>query len=175
MQSYERHNLPADVITKLLGNVAFKGVSAGWLISTSTFGKDGRGLALEWQKKPTEERRKLQLYTPEKLAKLLISCGRICAPEVLKRSKALTYSDQVYLLITNFGRFWAAPLTDVNAGVHHSVMLFDASTGEPITEETIIASVSDRFFTKGAKMAGKFGRRATFSFVRFEQRNSKYS
>lgn len=72
----QRDNLAADVITKLLGNVAFKGVSAGWLISTSTFGKDGRGLALEWQKKPLEERRKLQLYTPENLAKLLISCGQ---------------------------------------------------------------------------------------------------
>ena len=35
-----KDSLPADVITKLLGNITFYSVGSGWLISTGNLGKD---------------------------------------------------------------------------------------------------------------------------------------
>ena len=37
-------NLSADVITKLVGNVYTRDVSAGWLMTTGPLGKDAKGI-----------------------------------------------------------------------------------------------------------------------------------
>jgi hypothetical protein len=39
----QRDPLPADVISKLIGNVAIRGADAGWLFSAGDLSKDGRG------------------------------------------------------------------------------------------------------------------------------------
>ena len=41
--------LPADVITKLLGNVVIKNANAGWLITTGPLSKDAKGAQEEWE------------------------------------------------------------------------------------------------------------------------------
>ena len=56
-----RDNISADVITKLLGNISLKSVSAGWLLSTGTFGKDAKGIQVEWEKKPNDEKAEIML------------------------------------------------------------------------------------------------------------------
>ncbi len=37
-------SLPGEVIMKLLGNVAFRNASAGWLITTGSLSKDAKGI-----------------------------------------------------------------------------------------------------------------------------------
>src|SRR6185369_1018123 len=48
----QRDALPADTISKLLGNVTIRGASAGWLFSTSELSKDGRAQWEDIQAKP---------------------------------------------------------------------------------------------------------------------------
>ena len=42
--------LPADVITKLLGNVVMKNADGGWLITTGALSKDAKGAQEEWER-----------------------------------------------------------------------------------------------------------------------------
>lgn len=138
----QQANLSADIITKLLGNIMLKGVSCGWLLSTAQFGKDAKGIADEWEKKPPEEKRKLQLYPPKKLVELLISTKSITPPASLHKPEGHQYAEEAYLLITNHGRFWAMPTVDATAGVQKEIFLFDAKTGKLISDSKIISSVS---------------------------------
>ena len=125
-------NLPADVITKLLGNVALRKLSAGWLVSTGDLGKDAEGVRIEWEKRQVEERQKLSFYTKERIIQLLIDNG------VVMDSKSLNYnfmskdkiSESHTLLITEYGRFWLVPVIAVTAGIPIGVLVFDAKTGE---------------------------------------------
>ena len=67
----QRDPIPADVITKLLGNVMVRDADAGWLFSTSDLSKDGRGQWEEIQASP----RKAKLFSwfpPEKICEILI-------------------------------------------------------------------------------------------------------
>lgn len=136
-----RDSLSADVITKLLGNITINSVSAGWLISTGELGKDAKGLMLTWESKNPEVRRKLQIYTPDRLIDLLISSGRIKDPSRFI-SQEEYQSESICLLITNHGHFWAVPIIHVTAGVPYGVMLFDAFSGQRVTNIQIIEDVS---------------------------------
>ncbi|EPY04404.1 restriction endonuclease [Paenibacillus alvei TS-15] len=138
----DTNTISADVITKLLGNVHLKRVSSGWLLSTGSLGKDAKGIVEEWEQQPSEQRKLLQIYSPDKLVNLIVNSGKVCNPLSLEYPSNGSFSDNVTLLITNLGRFWAVPLIHVNAGIPYAVMLFDAKTGEPISNHQIIDSVS---------------------------------
>lgn len=90
-------NLSADVITKLVGNVYTRDVSAGWLMTTGPLGKDAKGIQYDWEQKPTEQRRKLRVYTPAKLLDTLISANLIVNPLTLK-SNCMTINIWMKLL-----------------------------------------------------------------------------
>jgi hypothetical protein len=51
-----REPIPADTISKLLGNVFLKNVDQGWLVTTSKLYRDAERLKEkeEWEKKPPE-------------------------------------------------------------------------------------------------------------------------
>lgn len=57
--------LPADVITKLLGNVVMKNADEGWLITTGVLSKDAKGAQEEWEKDDNERRQMLSFYTAD--------------------------------------------------------------------------------------------------------------
>jgi len=126
----------------LYGTVGFKSVSSGWLISTAELGKDAKGLQIEWENRPTEERAKLRIYTPDRLVDLLINSGKIINYESLKLPANRKFSEENYLLITNYGRFWAKTLINVEAGIPYAVMLFDARSGDLIKDINIVEQVS---------------------------------
>lgn len=138
----DTNTISADVITKLLGNVQLKRVSSGWLLSTGPLGKDAKGIVEEWGQNPAELRKLLQIYSPDKLVTLIVDSGKVCNPLSLEYPSNGSFSENVTLLITNLGRFWAVPLIHVTAGVPYAVMLFDAKTGEPISNQQTIDSVS---------------------------------
>ncbi|MGQ7107092.1 nSTAND1 domain-containing NTPase [Bacillus cereus group sp. Bce041] len=137
-----QNNLSADVFTKLLGNVVFKGVSAGWLFTTGPLGKDAKGFQEEWNQKLPEQRRTLSIYTSDKLVELLINSGKICNPIRLNRNDKYTFSEENTLLITEYGRFWAIKVMHVSAGVPYGVVLYDAETSRNINDKDVINLVS---------------------------------
>ena len=59
-----RDPLPADAITKLLGNIELHDANSGWLISTGPLGKDAKGIMEVWREKPIDKRKRLQFYPP---------------------------------------------------------------------------------------------------------------
>src|SRR5262249_54288201 len=89
-----RGSIAAEVITKICGNVVMKGFHAGWLISTSPLSKDAKGLWDEWQAKPPEQRRKLQIYHSNGLAERLISSRLVCNPNNLPKQDEQRYANE---------------------------------------------------------------------------------
>lgn len=59
--------LPADVITKLLGNVVMKNADGGWLITTGALSKDAKGAQEEWERENNARRQMLSFYTAERI------------------------------------------------------------------------------------------------------------
>ncbi|HHD2718866.1 TPA: restriction endonuclease [Clostridium perfringens] len=137
-----KNPLSADVITKILGNLTIKGVSSGWLLTTGPLGKDAKGIQHEWEKRPSEIRKQLNIYTNDRIIDLLISTGKICDTSFLKDIKNKNISNDQTLIISNYGMFWVIPIIEANAGIPCSVMVFDTNTGEQIVDENIINRVS---------------------------------
>ncbi|MGC6590328.1 restriction endonuclease [Paenibacillus sp. Dod16] len=138
----ETNTISTEVLTKLLGNVMFRGVSSGWLFSTGPLGKDAKGFLEEWESKPLDQRKMLHIYSPDRLLDLIVSSGKICDPLSIKYPSGLKFSETVTLLITDYGQFWAVPIIHVTAGIPHAIMLFDAKTGESIKSQQTIDHVS---------------------------------
>lgn len=132
--------IKADVITKILGNVTINGASSGWLLTTGQLGKDAKGLMVTWESKNPEVRRKLQIYTPDRLIQTFIKSRVIVDPQSIDLEGQKIES--ACLLVTNYGRFWAFPVIHVSAGVPFGVILFDASTGCRITDLRLLDQVS---------------------------------
>jgi hypothetical protein len=131
-----RSNISSEVLQKLLGNVYFKNYSSGWLISTFDLSKDAKGFELEWNQKPTEERRKLRIFTPETLIPRLISAKSVVSPEKLPIDLAkFKIGSEAILSITSRGDFWAIPIIDKNTLIPNASLIFDAATGVPISSK----------------------------------------
>lgn len=134
-----RSTISADVLTKLYGTVVMKSYAAGWLISTHALGKDAKGLAEEWKDKNPDERRRLRVFTPDILVPRLIEAGVVCSPDALPIDATLRRSSEAYLLISKRGNYWAVPIVDLDTGVAASVAIFDAKSGAPIRNATLLA------------------------------------
>lgn len=130
-----REPVPAEALAKLLGNVVLRKVNQGWLISTSRLSKDAEGWKTEWEKRPPEERRQLQIYDPPRLLELLIASKRVVEPAMLQGALR-TGLDNWYLLLTDLGRYWAdlAP----EGGVPTNVTVYDAQTGNMVNDAKLI-------------------------------------
>ncbi len=78
----QRDALPADTISKLLGNVTIRGADAGWLFSCSDLSKDGRGQWEEIQAQP-HLASKFMWFPPERLISILTDQNTIVNPELV--------------------------------------------------------------------------------------------
>jgi len=130
-----REPTPADTLAKLLGNVLLRNINQGWLVTTSKLTKDAEGWKTEWEEKPPEERRRLQIYNPPRLLELLICSNRIVNPTNILCTSAIEQGNW-YLLLTNLGRYWAylAP----ESGVPSRVNVYDARTGTTINNPDLL-------------------------------------
>ncbi|NEN84863.1 restriction endonuclease [Paenibacillus elgii] len=138
-----KDNLSADVLSKIIGNVLIHSASSGWLLTTGPLGKDAKGSMIEWESRETKERKLLQIYTADRLIKLLISTNKICSNNKLQFPVVNgQFSDDHCLLITEYGRFWAIPIININTGTPYAVMLFSTDSGEPIKSRELIVNVS---------------------------------
>lgn len=137
-----RSTIAAEVLHKILGNVAFRGFSAGWLISTHALGKDAKGMRDEWEQRPPEERRRLQMYDPPRLVERLVAARVIVAPGALARPADLRCAEESYLLLTTFGEFWAVPVLDGEAGMRQAALLYEAATGARVTAPATLSAIA---------------------------------
>ena len=133
-------NINADVISKLLGNVFLNNASAGWLISTGGLGKDAEGLRVSWEKKPYEERKKLTIYTADRIINLLIDNKIVVNPETFLHKLPVGFisNSKVRLFITNIGRFWLAIGGYSSGEIINLVIAFEATTGNRVTDIVIL-------------------------------------
>ncbi|MBC6309037.1 hypothetical protein HCJ66_05665 [Listeria sp. FSL L7-1582] len=136
-------NLSADVITKLVGNIFTRDVSAGWLMTTGPLGKDAKGIQYDWEKKEIEKRRKLQVHTPDKLLQTLISANIIVNPEALETKESQSYMPETVFLVSKKGKFWAKKTISEKIGIADQFELFNAESGKLITNEQIYIYVSN--------------------------------
>lgn len=139
-----RSTIGADVLTKLLGKITFDGEhTLGWLISTYALGKDAKGFRDTWQTKDLAMRRRLQIYDPETLTDRLIGANVIVSPNTLIVPSGLRTAEELTLLLTNFGEFWAVIVLDPETGIRQSALLFDGKTGVRVTAAATTAKINE--------------------------------
>lgn len=138
--------LPADVITKLLGNVVFKGANEGWLITTGGLSKDAKGIQEEWESITDDKRRMLSFYTSDRIVELLLDAKLIkeCAFINEKLEDGYEQSENALLLITDIGKYWIIPVIAKNTGLVTSVVASDAQSGKQIKDEKAIEELKNR-------------------------------
>lgn len=143
-KAYRDRAISADVLTKMLGNLFVHGYSSAWLLTTAKLGKDAKGIVDKFKEKPIAERQQLRVYDPQALIELLISTGQICGPEILQLPAALHELSARTLLLTDIGEFWAVTAVGGESGVADTVMVFDAQSGRPITNSSLVNQLSER-------------------------------
>lgn len=138
--------LPADVISKLLGNVLLRNANAGWLISTGPLSKDAEGIRSEWEERTDDGRCKLSFYTPDRIIQLLYDSRVIVNVDSLKAKVKDTFStgENSTLIITDIGMYWLVPIVGKNSEFITSIIVFNAATGERITDENLLNEIKLR-------------------------------
>ncbi len=139
-----REPLSAVPLRTLLGTIDFNDYSEGWLISTGPLGKDASGFMVEWEIKPREKREKLSIYHPERVLQSLIKANIIVNQPDTQAKQLLGNSMTIgewTLLISKYGRFWAAPILE--GGVPTRVLVFDAASGKAVTDEDHLLRLKD--------------------------------
>lgn len=138
-----RSTISAEVLHKLLGNVEFHDYSSGWLISTFALSKDAKGFEDQWNQRPAEKRRKLRIYTPEKLIERLVQATIIFDPSKLHvDSQQFRASSDALFLLTKAGEYWAIPVLDPSSGVPTAALLFHATTGKRVSDQSVLDMIS---------------------------------
>ena len=106
----ESKKIQADVIKQLTGTREIGDYEEAWLISTSEFGKDAKGLVEKIAE--GKNSRCFTFYTPEKLVEAfvnstLIQDKKIAVQAILNVTKEENHLGETVLLITEYGTFWA--------------------------------------------------------------------
>lgn len=126
--------LPADVISKLLGNVLLRKADSGWLITTGPLSKDANGLKTEWETENNSERGKLAFFTQDRIFDLLIETNEIVSIDrIVAANEHLKLSNEGILLLTSSSTSWIIPVLDPSSNFTSAVVAFDAKTGARIT------------------------------------------
>lgn len=127
--------LPADAITKLLGNIELKQVNSGWLISTGPLSKDAKGIQDDWENQMEGRREKLSFYTCDRIIHVLIDLKIVVDPLVLleKIDKNLSPGDNVILMLTDVAKYWLIPGFENNQNFVTAVLVFNAENGKQVS------------------------------------------
>lgn len=138
--------IPADVITKLLGNVVMRKADAGWLITTGPLSKDAKGILDEWENANEDNRHMLSFYTSDRIIELLLDTRLVKQCPSINDTLEAGYEqgETALLLITDIGQYWIIPIVAINTGLATSVIAFDANTGNQIRDREIIEELKNR-------------------------------
>lgn len=139
-----RENLSANFLKNLLGTVIFKGYEEGWLITTGPLGKDAKGFVFEWEKRPSPERAKLQIYTPVRIINALTKANIISQPPLHEACKLLEGENCVgewTLFVSEWGLFWACIYLE--KGIPVGVIIFDSKNHNQINDSDLLKKLSN--------------------------------
>lgn len=123
--------LPADVISKALGNAQIRGAEAAWLFSTSDFSKDGRGQHDDISQNP-ELSRRFAWFSPTRICELLIEQRSVVDPQSLSVPWPEMEEGDWHLLIHPSQRLWLVEL--IADGVPVAFTAYSASDGTPLAD-----------------------------------------
>lgn len=133
--------LPADVISKLLGNIILRHADKGWLVATGPLSKDALGIKSEWEE-DQEKRKMLSFYTCERIIEQLVDAGIIKdVKEVKGRLSNEGMSDDVVLMITQNYYYWIIPLLNRTYNTVGEVLVFDAHNGTQVLNSDKISKI----------------------------------
>ena len=129
--------LPADVITKLLGNVMLRNASAGWLMTTGPLSKDAAGICSEWERRVDDSRSKLSFYTADRIVNTLCDARIIVSADYVAQTISDTHSigQSMTLILTTDNILWIVPVMSGDSGFTTSVIIYDAKTGRRINQK----------------------------------------
>lgn len=129
--------LPADVITKLIGNIFLKNANAGWLVTTGPLSKDAKGIMSEWENRTDETRSKISFYTSDRIINLLCDTKQIVSADVISSSASrdFTIGQNMTLLLMEESIIWVVPILESNSNFISSVIAYDAKTGSRIVDQ----------------------------------------
>jgi Restriction endonuclease/AAA ATPase domain len=139
-----RDNLSANVLKNVLGTLHLHEYDEAWLITTGPLGKDAKGFVDEWNKKPSGERQRLSVYSPERLIELLCSSNFVIRPPVTDAEGLVAERAALgewTLLLTEYGLFWAVVV--LVSGVPSGTLVFDAKSGQPATDVTMLRRIGE--------------------------------
>lgn len=140
-KAFRDKNISAEVITKLAGIKHIKKYSEAWLVTTSNFGKDAKGLIEEIEK--SDDSVSYSFISPERLVSILESTKIISSIEVatskIKNEKEIENIAYNILLITKFGYFWAVVIK--KSGESKAVKIFHAKDGQEVDDEELILNL----------------------------------
>lgn len=136
-------NIGAPVLRQLLGTVVSNEYAEGWLISTAEFGKEAKGFAEDWKKKPTEKSSILSFYTPALIVEALYKASVVCEPPRQAAVQYMGSPDLVgewTLLISPFGRYWS--VYTLKGGAPHGVLFYHAKTAKHVFDKETLENIS---------------------------------
>lgn len=137
-KAWDRSSIPADVISKLVGNVVIKGADEGWLVFTGILSKDARGLEKEIRENDNING-KISIYTPTRITQALIDAHIILDDKALAAKHGDNiFGDQRVLMVCDIGKFWIMPLINTESTHITSVEAFNACNGALITDTSLL-------------------------------------
>lgn len=144
-KAYRDKTISADVLTKLMGNLAFHDeFKAAWLVTTGRLGKDASGLVEQHRQKSSDKRERLRVWEPGPLIDLLVSTGQIVSVEKLRLPSSHLVLASHTLCITDLGEFWAVSAIGPKSGVADTVLAFHAKDGTPVRNAAVLQELASR-------------------------------
>jgi Holliday junction resolvase-like predicted endonuclease len=134
--------IDAEVIVKLVGIRDVKKYQEAWLVSTSQFTKDAKGIVDEIEN--GENANLFTFYTPDKLVTAFVDAKLICDFEVARQKiidliKNENKIRDCFLLITKYGYFWAFEY--LQGGKPRGAIVTHAKNGDIVKEKDLLSDL----------------------------------
>lgn len=139
-KAYRDKNIDANIIYNLIGKKTSKKYNEAWLISTTDFGKEAKGVCKEH-----ESDTEFTFYTPEKLIQALQSSRTVINIEIAKNKIEekinMNKIGNATLIITEYGYFYL--LEHLEGGVAKDVFVAYANNGNIVDEEKLLVNLKN--------------------------------
>jgi DNA (cytosine-5)-methyltransferase 1 len=137
-KAFRDKKIDGPIIRQLIGTVAIGKYYEGWLISTSDFTKDAKGLVDQLEKDESQ----ILFYTPSRVLDSLIKSKTISALPQLHLENFIDVEQigEWILLVTPFGTFWA--VTVLKGGIPSNVICYYARTGKLVEEQELLDNIA---------------------------------
>lgn len=139
-KAYRDKKIDAPIIRQLLGTIVFEDYAEGWLIATSEFSKDAKGLCEELPNRPNGDR--LVVYSALDIIQSL-QASRIITSIPIDHLESHIDPNRIgewFLLITTFGNFWAS--TILSAGIPTNVICYYAKDGVLVEDQELLDNIA---------------------------------